>query len=55
MNEWNFRRGLFGHVILQRYVTWDFDGMEMGQWRDATVADLRDYYAVITKSIGEKE
>ena len=47
MNNWNFRKGFFGRVILQRFIEWSEDGMQMGKWQDATVQDLRDYYAAI--------
>lgn len=44
MINWNFRKGWFGTLVLQRFVTWDDDGRECGQWRDVTISDLRDYY-----------
>jgi hypothetical protein len=34
-------------MILQRFVEWMDDGMEFGEWRDATVSDLQDYYNAI--------
>ncbi len=47
MTEWNFRKGFRGRMVLQRLVEWDDDGRRMAMWRDATVEDLRDYYAAL--------
>lgn len=47
MNKWNFRQGFRGRMILQRFVEWMDDGMEYGEWRDATVSDLQYYYDAI--------
>ena len=47
MNDWNFRQGFRGKLVLQRLIDWDDDGYQMAMWRDATVEDLRDYCAAI--------
>ena len=47
MNKWNFRQGFRGRMILQRFVEWTDNGMKYGDWRDATVSDLQDYYVDI--------
>ena len=47
MNDWNFRQGFRGKLVLQRLIEWSDDGYERATWRDATVEDLRDYYAAI--------
>jgi hypothetical protein len=47
MKNWNFRQGFRGRLVLQRLIEWSNDGLEMAMWRDATVEDLRDYYAAI--------
>ena len=44
MSAWNFRKNWRGKLILQRFVTWFDDGHEYGEWRDAEVSDLRDYF-----------
>ena len=54
MNTWNFRKGFRGRLILQRLIEWGEDGHLMAMWRDATVEDLRDYYADITKATGKQ-
>ena len=54
MNKWNFRQGFRGRMILQRFVEWMDRGMEYGEWRDATVSDLQDYYAAIVAVKGNK-
>lgn len=36
--EFGFRPGWFGRLILTRSI--------LGKWRDATVADLKDYYLI---------
>lgn len=47
MNNWNFRQGFRGRMVLQRLIEWKDDGHPMVMWRDATVEDLSDYYAAI--------
>ena len=54
MDNWNFRQGFRGRMVLQRLVEWEDDGHRMAMWKDATVEDLRDYYADILKATGEK-
>jgi hypothetical protein len=54
MNNWNFRQGFRGRVVLQRLIEWEDDGHPMAMWRDATVEDLRDYYATIEAKLREK-
>jgi hypothetical protein len=54
MNNWNFRQGFRGRLVLQRLIEWSNDGLEMAMWRDATVEDLRDYYAAIEAKLKEK-
>lgn len=45
MSRWNIRVNWRGKLILRRFFTWmDVDGREMGEWRDATPEDLRDYF-----------
>jgi hypothetical protein len=44
MTGWNFRRSWWSKLILQRFVIWDVDGREHGEWRDADTSDLRDYF-----------
>jgi len=46
--NFKFRTNWRGKLILQIFVSWFDDGREMGQWQDATVGDLEEYYA--TKS-----
>ena len=54
-HTWNFRRSIFGRMILQRFVTWTNDGHEYGEWRDATTSDLRDYFYDLEAALrGEK-
>ena len=54
MNDWNFRQGFRGKLVLQRLIEWDDDGHQMAMWRDATVEDLRDYYAASEAKLKEK-
>ena len=44
MDKWNIRMNWRGKLILQRFFGWIDDGREMGEWRDAGVSDLRDYF-----------
>jgi hypothetical protein len=44
MSKWNVRVNWRGKLILRRFLTWMDDGREMGEWRDATPEDLRDYF-----------
>ena len=55
MNDWNFRQGFRGKLVLQRLIEWSDDGHQMAMWRDATVEDLRDYYAAIEAKLKEKK
>lgn len=52
MSKWNFRQGFRGRLVLQRLIEWEDDGQRMWMWRDATVEDLRDYYAAIEAAHG---
>jgi hypothetical protein len=54
MKNWNFRQGFRGRLVLQRLLEWSDDGDEWAMWRDATVEDLRDYYAAIEARRKEK-
>lgn len=45
MNNWNFRKGLTGKLILQRINCYrDSFGDKCVKWEDASVADLRDFW-----------
>ena len=55
MNDWNFRRGFRGKLVLQRLIEWSDDGYERAMWRDATVEDLRDYYTAIKDALAQPE
>lgn len=54
MNNWNFRKGFLGRLVLQRLVEWEDDGHPYAMWRDATVFDLRDYYKALEAKLKEK-
>lgn len=43
MNEWRFRKGFWGTLILQRLVP-DHEAQYGQCWRDADVGDLQAYY-----------
>ena len=53
MSDWKFRLGFRGKLVLQRCIKWDDDGYQREMWRDATVEDLRDYYAAIEAKLKE--
>ena len=52
MSRWNFRRSRWtGKLILQRFMIWNDDGREYGEWRDADTSDLRDYFDDLGKPL----
>ena len=53
MNEWNFRLGFRGCLVLQRLIRWKHDGHDMQEWVDAKAPDLKDYYAALARAGGK--
>jgi hypothetical protein len=54
MQNWNFKRSYLGRLILQRFHTWEFDGLKQEGWRDANVSDLADYFADLAELCDQK-
>ncbi len=46
LNEWQFRISWRGCLVLQRKIKWKGMAQDYLNWEDATVGDLRDYYAM---------